>query len=452
MKERSDLLVSKVADGWRLRHLSTLRSPMLLTLASAPLLMMGVSAAHAASELNVTGGARVEYHDNLSRVSDNEDSDVDRIALLDVGYLYDENAVHLDLNYQGEYHDYLHDREEDETALNGRTDLVWQLLPRTLDFVFSHQISQELSDRQGLNVSNNRELRSVTTTGIDWITNFSAVDSVVVSPRFADVRFEESDDSDSQRGSLGAAWQHRLSQVSQLSLAGNYADVKFDDGSHDYTASSLTLGFSTKLSRLSYEVAVGANEFDRDVGDKVDGFMARASLQYDSDATVWTGALVHELTDSSVGLSGEELIIDDFVADDGNFDEVDIVERSQLDLGVQHRFNAAHSAGVGIGARDDDYEDTLRDERSYFVSANYLYTLNSYWSLGVDLRVAKTKFLDDPQDLEYDETLYSAKIDYRYSQALTAQFALIREDRDASDSNLSYTDNIAMFSVNYRFF
>ncbi len=449
MKDRSDLPTPNAVNS---RRLHALRHPALLTLAGSSLLMMGVSATHASSKLDVTGGVRVEYHDNLAREADNEDSDVDRVARVDVGYRVDENAVQLNLNYSGEYHDYLHDREEDETALTGRTDLVWELVPRSLNFILNHQISQELSNRQGVDVSSNRELRSVITTGIDWISNFSAVDSFIVSPRFTDIQFEESDNSDSQHGSLGVAWQRQISQVSQVSLSGNYADVQFDDGNDDYEASSVMLGFATALSRLSYQVAVGANQFDREVGDKVDGFMVRAGLQYDGGATTWTGALVHELTDSSIGLSGEELILSDFVADDGNFEQVDIIERSQFDLGVQHRFSAVHSAGIGLGGRNDDYEETLQDERGYFVTANYRYTLNSFWSFGVDLRAANTKFLDDPQELEYDETSYRGEINYRHSQALAAQFALIREERDASDSAFSYTDNIALVSINYQFF
>jgi hypothetical protein len=421
-----------------------------LTLAATLLLV--ASTAQAASKLRVDGGVRVEHHNNIAREAVNEDSDVDRVARLGVGYVRSESGVNLELDYDAEYHDYLHDREEDESVLNGRAGLVWELMPQRLDFVLNHQVSQQLSDRQEANVSSNRELRSVITTGLDLTSNFSAVDSLIISPRFVDVRFEESDSSDSQHGSLGATWQRRLSAVSQVSLSGNYADVQFDDGINDYQSSSLLLGFATALSRLSYQLAVGANQFDRERGDKVDGFVVRANLRYDGDVTTWTGALVHELTDSAIGLSGQELALDGFVADDGNFDQFDIVERTQLDLGVEQRIGASHTLRFGVGARDDDYEEIVRDERGYFASANYRYTWNSFWSFGIDARAGKTEFLDDPLDLEYDDTFYRGYVDYRHSPVLLAQFALIREERDASQDDRSYTDNIAVISINYQFF
>lgn len=434
------------------RHRSRASRAAWMTLASGPMLMLGVSLVHAASQLDVVVGARVEHHDNVSLESGNERSDLDRVARLDVGYTLDGEGVRIDLGYDAEYHDYLHDHEEDETAINGRTNLVWELIPRSLDLILNHQVSQERSDRRGADVSSNREMRSIVTAGLDWTSRLSAVDSLVVRPRFADIRFEESDESDSQQGSLVAGWQRQLSPVSQMSLLGTYTDARFDDGQNDYTATSLLLGYTTALARLGYRVEIGANQFDRDRGDKIDGFVVRANLSYDGGATQWSGALVHELTDSSIGLSGQDLAQGGFIADDGNFDQFDIVERTQLDLGVQHRFNAVHSAGASIGARNDDYEDTLRDERGYFATANYNYTLNSFWSFGVDIRAAHTDFVDDPLDLDYDETFYRGFVDYRHSRALTAQFALVREERDASVRDFSYTDNVVLFSVSYQLF
>ncbi len=408
--------------------------------------------AQASSELNLTAGARVEFHDNISRTSTNEDSDVDRVARLDLGYQRDQDGLRIDLGYDAEHHDYLHDREEDETVVNGRASVVWELLPRRLDFVLDHQVSQQLSDRQGVDVSGNRELRSVLTTGVNWTSAFSPVTSLIISPRYIDVRFEESDSSNSQHAALGAALRRQLSAVASLTLSGNYSDVQFDEGDNDYRSSLLMLTYAAQLSRFSYEIGVGANQVDRDSGDDVDGYVLRISGQRDSGATTWRGALVHELTDNAIGLSGEELALDGFVADDGNFAAIDIVERTQLDLGVEHQFSAASSLTLGVGARYDDYDSTLQDEKGYYASASYRYVLNSFWSFSANARYTETEFTDDPSDLTYEDTFFSVTADYRFSSALTTQFALIREERDASESDLSYTDNIALVSINYQFF
>ncbi|HET8709918.1 MAG TPA: hypothetical protein VFM32_00975, partial [Spongiibacteraceae bacterium] len=67
-------------------------------------------------------------------------------------------------------------------------------------------------------------------------------------------------------------------------------------------------------------------------------------------------------------------------------------------------------------------------------------------------RYARTRFLDDPQNLEYKDAIYTASVQYRFTPRFDMQVSLSREDRNANVSSSDYTDDIAMINVSYRFY
>lgn len=423
-------------------------------LVAGSMLVMAQQGVAAPSEYTLRVGADLRYHDNAALASEDEQSDVERVIRAQLGYRRPDDGLFLvDLDYLAEYSDFLHDEQESETAIDGRANFLWHMLPRNLDFVLHHQISQQLTDRRTTDVSDNRERRQVLTTGFDGKLHPSAVDTIVISPRFVDVKLQESDQSDSQRGGLNVAWQHQLSAVSLLALTAGYNDVKFDEGDNDYESSSLMLSYRAALSRLSYQLGAGYNKFDRDSGDSPDGYMLRLGADYQGEGFTWGGTLVHELTDNSIGLSGVELDMTNFRADDSNFEVQDIVERTQLDLFARRRLGVDTEIFAGIGARRDRYEtDNSLDEDSYYMQLGYTYQLSSRWGLGATARWENIEFVDDPTGLEYDDTYIELFATYRVNSRLDWRVAVLREQRDSDIDFQEYTDNQAVLSVNYRFF
>ncbi len=182
----------------------------------------------ATSELSLSAGVGLEAHDNAGLTNTNEQSDTKRLINTDIGYQKTDGAVTVNMGYSAEYGDYQHNTQSDETIINGTTALKWVIAPSQLDAIFDHQISQQLTNSRGRDVANNRDERSVITTGLDGFLHFSAVDSLVLSPRFTDVSFRDSNDSDSERGALTTTWDHQISSVSALDLSLNYDHVTFD--------------------------------------------------------------------------------------------------------------------------------------------------------------------------------------------------------------------------------
>lgn len=420
-----------------------------------------------ADQLTVSGGGRLELHDNAPLQKEKE-SDLVRVASVEVGYRKPEGAFTADIGYQAERNDYLHETQGNENSINGNTALVWHAIPKRLDAMLYHQISQQVTDRRGVDVSSNREERSIITAGVDGFLHFSPVDSLILSPRFADVNFQDSTDSNSQRSTLGTTWQHRLGALSALTLNGTYDDVKFDESRNDYDAQSVILGYNAALARLSYNAGVGYNRISRDEGDDVKGSLFRFGLDYRAEGGARVGATyAHQLTDSSIGFSGMELSNSEFQSDDSNFNQPSTLEKDQADLYYEQPFSASSTLRLGAGYTEDDYKqslpgdtpvdpddpaDSAQDQNITYVSAGYTYRVNSYWSLGLDVRFDRTKFLEHPDDLRYDTLRTYATVTYHPLSKLELNLSVGRNDRDASESSLSYTDNVAILGAKYQFY
>lgn len=409
--------------------------------------------AYASSDFTFTGGVGLEAHDNAGLAESDEESDTKRIVSADIGYKKDDGVINADIGYSAEYGDYVHDVQGDETAINGRSTLTWLIAPRQLDAVLYHQISQQLTDRRGLDVESNRDERSILTAGFNGYLHFSPVDSLVLAPRFSDVHYQESDNSDSKRASVAATWDHKLSKVSALDLQATYDDVKFaDDEENDYRSPGLMLSFNTALARLHYQLGVGASRINRDSGKDFSGSKAIAAIDYKGDGgQEWGASYVRQLTDSSIGLAGAELQLTNFESNDSNSGEVDIVQQDKVDAYWRNRFSASSQLSLGIGYQKEDYKETPQDQSITYLQLGYQYTINSRWSALLDSRFDRTKFLDDPTT-KYDTTRVYLSAIYRPTRPLEVRFSVGQDKRDADNAGTSYTDNVALVGMRYRFF
>lgn len=402
-------------------------------------------------EFTLYGGGGLVNHTNAALQDVDRRSDVERVVHLDMGYLHpDDGRFQANVNYLVQRRDFLHDVQTDQTAVDGTARLRGHLWQDRLDVILENQVSEALSDTRQVDTTNNQQRRSVTTVGLDGFAHFSAVDALVISPRFTDVSMEESTGSDSERSMLTLGWLHQVSAVTEAQLNATYGSVRFDDSLNNYDSTSVQLGFKTALSRLDYQVHVGFNRFDRDQGKNVDGYTAQLGVDYHGDGYTWGGSVVHELTDTSIGLSPVEFSLTNFQARDNNFDVQDLLKRTQAIHG-ERRFGAGQF-GASVGYHKDDYNTLPRDEQGYSIQANYLYPLNSYWSLGVSARYEKVEFLNAPLNFTYRETTPEIYALYRWSERLTVRLGFARHDRKSDQDADTYTDNQAMVDLNYRFF
>lgn len=419
------------------------------------LVMLPMSAM--ALKINASGSAKLESHDNILRTSDNEESDVMRIVGLDLSAEHEGNRIKLDTGYTAEYTDYSKDRLEDTTEVNGKTILVWNLISESLNFTLDHQVSEKVVDDRQADLTDNRERRSIISAGFDWNLRVSKVDRIVIRPQYIDISFDDLDESDSERETLGVDWQRKLNPTTTLALRTNFTDVSFDDSADDYEQTSIFLQLDTTLSRISYQIAVGSTESERDeADDEVDATLLRFGANYLQDDFNAGIVAVQELTDTSFGLSGLELSFDDFDSQDGNFGDVNIVERKQIQAYVSKKFGAAATLGASLSLGEEQTEDdavvSLNDNDNLILTLDYDYVINPTWSLFAFARFEEKDFIDSPTGLEYEETEYVLGVDYILGPKAVLKAAISQESRETNNNPaLEFDDNFASIEVNVAF-
>ncbi len=155
------------------------------------------------------------------------------------------------------------------------------------------------------------------------------------------------------------------------------------------------LSFKTTLSRLSYALGLGMNRINRDTGDDESGAKnRRASVGYHSDeGRDWGASYIHQLTDTSIGLSGVELTSRNFSANDSlNSNQFDIITEDKFDVYWRDKVSASSQLSLSASYQNQDYKDTPRDQSVVNARAGYQYSINSRWSVGVDAGFDRTKF------------------------------------------------------------
>jgi len=428
------------------------KSLNLLRLAISSISIAGVSTVWAASDFGLDLGLGAERHSNAALVSTNEKADTARFAELNLTWRDSDSALKADVGYGVRRRDFVDDVQDDQTAVDGRAALKWDVVPKAFDVILQHQISQTLGDQRLADTTNNSERRSVLTGGVDGYLHLSTVDAIVISPRYTDVKFSQSTQSNSQRTGSDIDWQHQISAVSGFGVSTNYTQAKFEDSLQDYNSSSVNLNFATALARLSYSVAGGYNWIKRDHFEDVSGYTAKLVGAYRGDNLEMGGSLVRELTDTSIGLSQQSFSTANFTANDSNFNQPDILTRTQADLFARWNWTQSTQLNASIGATTDRYRATLLDQDQYSARVGVTHELSSRWSLDLSDRYQKTKFLDDPTNLEYKEMVVTAGARYQFNPKLSLRFEVSRLDRKANVSTAEYTDKVGLVSVNYRFF
>jgi hypothetical protein len=279
----------------------------------------------------------------------------------------------------------------------------------------------------------------------------SKVDTLAFNARYIDTQYDDAD-SDSNRLTAGASWQHRLNKTHTLSLNANWADAEFDNSQSDYEQLNYGIGLTGQTRLANYNIEAGLSDIERETGDDIDGEYFRLTL-----SRSWSGhslqlAANHEVTDSSIGLSLNDF--DDGLSNgDQNFENEDIVTRDRVQLNYTRRGGDDRiRLRAGLSYDQEDYEETLRDEERAEANFGFGYAFSSNFKSDLLLRYTVTEYNDEPL-LGKDKNSYvTLRFTHNVGPALDLTYRLAYEERNNSDDPLrEYDAVIASLGLDWRF-
>ena len=410
---------------------------------------------------SVVIGVGVDQTDNAYKSSNAEQDETKEYLNLGLGYLRSGELLSASFNYDSEFANYENDTTDDDVVLTGSGSLAWNALPDRLQLSVSHERSEQLRNSRDPDIRNNRQIRNILSAGPALTARLGPVDDLVFTGRLTQVSYDKSSvdaesgqhaGRDSERLQGGVAWQHHLSKTDNLSANYQHATTEFDGTDVEMTFQQVFASYDVRLRNSGYNIALGMNRSERKGSSSNDGFYGQVGGDLGIGAHRIRLVAINQLTDSSMGLGGNSLLSGNLSPRDNNFDVIDVVERSSLDLNYGYD-GICERCVLDLGLRYDeqDFETEPRDQKSNGINGSFGYRLTPTLKASLRGSYTEIEFPQDSTGARKDKRKQAgASLDWTLSRQLELRFFITQESRDSSRGR-DYDEVFGGISANYTY-
>lgn len=417
----------------------------------ALLLSLTISIPAYAIDFGAQVGVTYSTSDNVNlQTAGNEQSDHLRQLLANVRLDHDSPLYFLDLDYSLLGIDYKNDFQQDNNTVSGRGLVTWVPLPRRFEWEAMHLRTENTADNRLVPNNNNDETRNVFSTGPNLILGLGTVDDLVIKPRYTDIDFERSVQSNSQRVGGSIEWVRELSGLSQFALRVGHEEADYDSNV-EQTFSVLVAEYTANLRQANYQVRLGYGEAETLTGEDVSGPIGRISANFVINGSPLLILYERLFTDTSLGSIETTLLSDTrYALGSGgaqNFNQIDVLLTDNAFIGysflnVCSRCELVLSAGMN--KQDYEIQAIDQDVLNFNAGLNYAFTQN--FRAGVAVQVLERDFLNTAPQRKDDELTYGVNFAYSWLRNLQIGFNVGQQERDSNIPGNDYEE--LRFSLN----
>lgn len=417
-------------------------------IACSTLLAAGV--AHADLDLSVGVGAG--YSDNIARTATNERDEKIGTAKLDLTWREQTRRIDGDAHVDLSYYDYLDNTFSSEVVGTADGRLSLQLVPEYMTWLFQDSFGQAQSDPFVPVTPANRENLNYFTTGPDFFLRLGSAAQARLFGRYSRTDYERSPlDADRKSGGVGLMRSGGRGELS-LNAVTETTDFK-QNVNPDYDRDNVFVRYRLVGARTELISELGYTWIQRDGSDKKDGgALVNIEVQRDiSASSTLRLRLGQQLTDSGEALRGA---LEGGGAPGAGGSGPDITATADpfqnRQAGLEWRFARNRTSFVlGSAWYKDEYEtQTQLDRRRIVYSAEFTRQLGPTLELGLLANLADEKF--ENVDLDSDESVVGALLNWRPGEHFGFTFTVNRYDRSTSSGLGEYKENRAFLLMTWR--
>lgn len=409
------------------------------------LAIVGGAASTATAQVELTGGLDSRFTDNARKSSSNETSDLESRAYLKADYASDPGRCNSNFSGTIGYAHWLDSSFDDESFgemdFAGDCELVNQFYWDVANTLREVNQSSRASD-----TPDNRTRKNVFSTGPRYVWRINEANWLTLSTRYENTEFSEPEDTDSERHTGTAAWNHAFSQTFNGGLSASYSRTEYDTGAEvDVKTGRVT--FSQTWATTEVSGAVGVSEIETQFGTTAqtsDGLVGELAISRTlTPSSDWYLRAARELTDRTSSF--------DFRYGEFQFNLQDSisVETSTVATGVNKRFSDSATLNVEIYANRSDYLESSEREDSSGLSLRYSRPIaertTAYLGLGYDYQTYASDNVDDQR------ARIELGTEYLASRQLSLLAKLGHESKVSDIATSEYEENWVLLGVEYRF-
>lgn len=393
-------------------------------------------------------GGGVEYTDNAALTEDNESDDLIATTFVAARLVQDTGPLQFDVASSYTYHNYTQNTFDEQNYFNLNADLQWEIARDRLLWRMQDFFEQRPIDSIEADTPDNTQNSNLFTTGPVLTLRPGERHTLMISPTFRDVRFQDSD-TDNRQYDLSANWSYRMSPRLAVGLDGSIRQVNFDDDSNpDFRANSLLAVLAGGFATSTYTLRLGVNDFRRDRFEDESGLAGNADWTIDltarSTARLFIGS---ELTDA--GTSALRSAVDPGVGDADNEQITGDVFRNGV-LRAGYDLNGSiFTVSTWAEVRDLDYKASPQDREIQEVGLALDYRMTPRLVPGLYGGYNRTELTD--VDRTDKERVFGGRLAFNLSRSLRTQLTLQYREKNSTRRADEFEEFSAFLSLNYGF-
>jgi hypothetical protein len=414
-----------------------------LTLLIAGSLMMAPLSGHA--QLQISGSQAARFTDNAAKAPTNEKSDLESRTSLTAVYESDPGKCNASFSGTVGYSIWLDESFDNETSasmnLNSEcelaTGLFWDL---------DNNLREVRQDTTQSDTPANRTRKNVFSTGPRYLWRLGTLDTITFSTRYEQTKFEEPDETDSERAIGSAAWSHLFSPTLSAGVSASYSSTELDTGA-EINVETINVTSSKQWATTSLSGSVGISEIETELGSTSqtsDGLVGQLGLTHTlNPSTNWYLRAARELTDRT---SSFDIRFEEF---EFNLQESITVETTTVSTGLRKGFSDQGNLNVEIFANQSDFLETDDLEETTGLNLSYARPITGQLSGNTSLGYRYQSFEQDQSD---NETVnLKLGLSYQASRELSLSGSVGQEQKTSDVGSREYDEFWAQISVGYKF-
>ena len=388
-------------------------------------------------------GLKTEYTDNARLSSFGEVEDFKNSVTVTVDKIDQIGRLDSLLVGELEYYSYANDTFSNNLDANLLWDGNYNILPGTLTWGISDQLSEVTIDSSEPDTPDNRTSRNVFTTGPSYTMNFSKVDFANFTAEYQRVDYK-TDGDDNDRFRLLSSITHLLTPQQKVSASYNWTKTLFGSERELYR-NEIFASYSYNYSYFYFDGSYGITHLKGRAGtttEETDSNTWNATLRSDLSRTSSLGLTFNrELNDSASGFDQryEDTVI--------NITDTSVILLTEWSLFYNKSFSNNSTFDGKIYHNISEYLIDNRDEERNGVDIGYSYPL--YHRLTLQLSAGYEQVDFTPSSRTDDQYDMSVGTSYEYIRNLFFTAELARTVQDSNSAINEYAENRVMIGVRY---